>query len=74
MKDSYNISKEALSSILKCAGSMLEVGKFMVDEHRDKVDTFRGDVLCDGVVCRLEGNYEDIKKLVNIVCNDGKVD
>lgn len=73
MKDSYNISKEALSEILKSAGSMLEVGNFMVDEHRDKVDSFRGDVLCDGVACRLEKEYNEIKCLVNIVCNDGKV-
>ena len=74
MKDNYSISKETLSAILRCAGSMLEVGNFMVNEHRDKVDTFRGDVFCDGVACRLESNYDDIKRLVNVVCNDGRVE
>ena len=73
MKDNYRVSKESLNKILELTGAMLEVGVFMCDEHRDKTDTFRSDVLCDGVQYRLENNYTELKKLVKIICNDGKL-
>lgn len=74
VKDCYNISKESLNLLLHYAGAMLEVGNFMVEEHREKCDSFRSDVLCDGVRWRLDKNYNDIYKLVNIVCNDSRID
>lgn len=73
-KDCYQISRESLNLLLYFAGEMLEAGCFMVDEHRDRCDTFRSDVLCDGVWWRLDKNYKSIYRLVNIVCNDGKID
>ena len=73
-KDCYKISKESLNLLLHYAGEMFEVGDFMVEEHRDKCDTLRSDVLCDGVWWRLDKNYKAIYRLVNIVCNDSKID
>lgn len=69
----YKVSKELLNQLLECTGSMLEVGVFMCNEHRDKIDDFRSDVICDGVEYRLQSNYDNVKRLVNIICNDSKV-
>lgn len=74
--DGYAISKESLNKILEVTGAMLEVGVFICNEHRDKTDSFRSDVLCDGVEYRLESNYEELKQLVKIItsCNNNKRD
>ena len=73
-KECYQVSKESLNKLLHYAGEMFEVGVFMADEHRDKCNTFRSEVLCDGVWWRLDNNYKKIYKLVNIICNDDKID
>lgn len=73
-KDCYQISRESLNLLLHYAGNMFDVGTFLVAEHRDRCDDFRSDVLCDGVWWRMDKNYKEIYKLVNIICNDGKID
>ena len=73
-KEGYQISKESLNKLLHYAGEMFEVGVFMTEEHKDKCNTFRSEVLCDGVWWRLDDNYKKIYRLVNIICNDDKID
>ncbi len=72
-KDTYIISRESLSEILSLAEDMLEWGCFVCEDYRINVDSFRGDVVCDGVESKLKQDYIGIYKLVNIVCNDGRI-
>ena len=72
-KENYMVSKESLSKILGLAEDMLEWGCFMCEDYRVNVDTFRGDVLSDCVSGRLKQDYIELYKLVNVVCNDGRI-
>ena len=67
------VSKQSLNDILKLAEDMLDWGCFMCDDYRVNVDDFRSDVLCDCVSDRLKRDYIELYKLVNVICNDGKV-
>lgn len=74
-KDNYQISKESLNKLLYHAGEMFEIGVFMTEEYKDKCgDSFRAEVLSDGAWWRLDKNYKDIYRLVNVICNDDKLD
>ena len=73
-KDCYQISKESLNKLLHYAGEMFEAGVFMTEEYKEFNKTFRGEVIGDGVWWRLDKNYKDIYRLVNVICNDDKLD
>ena len=72
-KDNYMVSKELLNKILLLAEDMLEWSCFMCDDYRVNVDTFRAEILCECVSGRLKQDYIELYKLVNIICNDGKI-
>ena len=70
----YLISKHSLQKLLDYASEMFEVGTFIQEEYaKDSEGDFRREVLCDGVFYRLDKNYKEIYRLVNIICNDDKI-
>lgn len=73
-KNTYKVSKESLNRLLYYVKELVEVGTFISEEYKKESMDLRSEVLADGVKYKLDENYKDIYRLVNIICNDDTID
>ena len=75
MKDKYYcVSRESLNKLLYYVNDLFEVATFIENEYEKEVKgDFSKELLSEGVFSRLDKDYKDIFKLLNIICNDGKL-
>lgn len=70
----YTVSKNSLEVLMFHANELFEVATFIQSEYENEnKGDFRKEVLSDGVFYRLNKHYQDIYRLINIICNDDKI-
>lgn len=71
----YKVSKETLKLILMYVQELHRTADFIQEEYRNVLQSedFRGEVLCDGVHYRLDNYYQNIYKLLDMICNNEKL-